>query len=167
MNDYLKKQQNDDLREQQRKFEDYSENYRKEANEVFRELNRQLILFATAVLSISLFIFRNDSFYKQIFILDKHLLVITWILLGISILAGIIQFFIDYFFFKKWAKAKFSIVEGIVRGEINKNNIFSKVVEKQQNIPSESSNIAIWIESISLVLALILIILMMSRIIFF
>jgi len=151
------------LNEQQRKFEDYSEDYRKEANEVFRELNRQLILFATAVLSISLFVFRDVSFFEKISNLDRHLLAMIWILLGVSILAGIIQFFIDYFFFKKWTKAKFSIVEGIATGEIDEGNIRSKVLEKQQNISPESSTIAIWVESIFLVVALILIILLMIK----
>ena len=154
------------LNEQQRKFEDYSEKYRKETNIIFRELNRQLILFATAVLSISLFIFGDNFFFEKISNLDKHLLAIIWILLGVSILSGIIQFFIDYFFFKKWTKAKFSIVEDIATGNINKSNILSKVLEKQKGIPSESSTIAIWVESISLVVALVLIISLMIEFIF-
>jgi len=158
MSDYLIKQQ--------RKFEDYSENYRMEANKVFRELNQQLILFATAILSISLFVFRNDSFLKKITNFDKHLLSMIWIFLGVSILSGIIQFFIDYFFFKKWANAKFSIAEGIAIGEINESNLHSKALEKQRNIPFESSTIAIWVESISLAIALILIILLMIKLIF-
>jgi len=156
---------NNYLIEQQRKFENYSENYRMEANKIFRELNRQLILFATAVLSISLFVFRGDSFLKKTS-LDRHLLSTIWILLGVSILSGIIQFFIDYFFFKKWAKAKFSVAEGVATGEINETNLHSKALEKQRNTPFESSTIAIWVESIFLAIALILIILLMIKLIF-
>ena len=66
------------LNEQQRKFEDYSEKYRKETNIIFRELNRQLILFATAVLSISLFIF-GDNFSLKKFL---TLINIYWLLSG-------------------------------------------------------------------------------------
>jgi len=76
-----------------------------EANETFRGLNIQLIFIAAAVLSFSLLIFLNKDITGQVNLMNfgkmNLILILTWILLGLSILFGIIQFFITYNFFKE------------------------------------------------------------------
>ena len=107
---YLEKQQNE--------AEKYSFEIQKEANEAVKELNKHLILFATAILSFSLFIFQNEKIVKNIIITDKYILIIIWILLGLSIPFGIAQFYTDYNFFKKWNKTYKSIILDIASERI-------------------------------------------------
>jgi|GEM_PF-2822286 len=155
MSDYLK--------EQQRKFEDYAESYRKETNEVFRELTRQLILVDAAFLSVLAIVFGNGDFTKKISICDRCILIHAFIFLTLSLIFGIGQFFIDYFYFKKWSCAKFAIVEGIVKEEINKDNISEKVKEMQKNIPNESCTLFVWLQVGTLILAIILLVVLVTK----
>jgi len=159
MSDYLK--------EQQRKFEDYAEKYRKETNEVFRELVRQLILVATAFLSISPFVFKIEGLTAKFGCVSKLILTSSWILLGCSIIFGIIQIFIDYNYFRKWTKAKFTIVEKIVSGEANNEDNLNKIAkEAQRDIPSESSTIFVWLQVLSLSISITLLIIIMIVLLF-
>jgi hypothetical protein len=168
MRDPLDEQQRkaDYLKEQQRKFEDYVESYRKETNSVFRELAKQLILVATVFLSISALVLANKDLFNKINLYEKHIISFIWILLASSLIFGIIQLVVDYFFLKKWTRAKFEVVKGIVFKEINETNIGEKSIEKQNNISSESSTIFIWLQIITLSLAVILFIGMIIKLLF-
>ena len=107
---YLVKQQNE--------AEKYSFEIQKEANEAVKELNKHLILFSTAILSFSLYIFQNEKIVKNIIITDKYILIFIWILLGLSIPFRIAQFYTDYNFFKKWNKTYKSIILDIASERI-------------------------------------------------
>ncbi|MEO0076005.1 MAG: hypothetical protein ABIK31_07920 [candidate division WOR-3 bacterium] len=163
------------LREQQRKFEDYAEGYRKETNEVFRELVRQLILVATVFLSFSAFIFYSKDLISKFSISDKHLLIISWIFIGVSIIFGIVQFFIDYYYFKQWTRAKLKIVDAICKSATNNENIpeiinnLPKIAEDaQKDIPTESSSeVFVWLQTISLIIGVILLVITMIKALFF
>lgn len=154
------------LERQQRKFEDYAETYRRETNEIFRELVKQLILVATVFLSISSFVFTKADIFLKSTTFDKHLLTFTWILLGASLVFGIIQFFIDYFYFREWTESKFSVVESIVAGETTEENLHKIVLKNQKGIPSESSTIFVYLQSASLVSAVLLLIILMIKTLF-
>ena len=157
---------NDYLKNQQRKFEDYTEKYRCETNEVFRELTRQLILVATVFLSISIFVFNARDLNVRFNIFDRHFLAFAWIFLAFSIIFGIIQFFIDYLYFRKWTKAKFNIVEKIYTGDATEENLSQIVLESQKNIPFESSTVFVYLQSIFLIFGIIILISIMVKFLF-
>lgn len=155
------------LRDQQRKFEDYAESYRKETNEVFRELVRQLILVATVFLSFSAFIFYSKDLIVKFTISDKHFLIFSWFLIGVSIIFGIIQFIIDYYYFKRWTNAKLVIIDAICNREADVENL-SKISNKaQKDIPSESSTVFVWLQIVSLIIGVISLVVIMSKSLFF
>lgn len=155
------------LKDQQRKFEDYAESYRRETNEVFRELVRQLIFTATVFLSISAFVFYIKDLIIKLNNIDKHLLMFSWILIGLSIVFGIIQFFIDYYFFRRWARAKFSVVESICSGEANERNLPQIAIKNQKDIPGDSSTYFVWLQVISLIIGITLFLVIISKLLFF
>jgi len=76
-----------------------------EGNETFRGLNIQLIFISAAILSFSLLIFLNKDITGQVNLMNfgkmNLILILMWVLLGLSILSGIIQFFATYNFFKE------------------------------------------------------------------
>lgn len=145
------------LEKQQKEAEKYSFEIQKEANEAVKELNKHLILFATAILSFSLFIFQNEKIIKNIIIIDKYILIIIWILLGLSIPFGIAQFYTDYNFFKKWNKTYKSIIQDITSERINEKirntidetmkdetisqeYIIQKIMKKYESVVKEESS---------------------------
>ncbi len=151
------------LEKQQKEAEKYSFVIQKEANEAVKELNKHLILFATAILSFSLFIFQNEKIIKNIIIIDKYILVIIWILLGLSIPFGIAQFYTDYNFFKKWNKTYKSIIQDITSERItekirntidetmkdetiSQDYVIQKIMKKYESVVKEESS-TIWIKS--------------------
>jgi len=102
-----------------------------EGNETFRGLNIQLIFIAAAILSFSLLIFLNEDITNQLNNFEKYLLILTWVLLGLSVLSGIIQFFITYNFFKE----HFWIEDFLVNVFQNDNKI--EQIKKELNIYTE------------------------------
>ena len=165
-----------------------------EGNETFRGLNIQLIFIAAAILSFSLLIFLNEEITNQLNNIEKYILILTWFLLGLSVLFGIIQFFVTYNFFKKhfWfgnflvnifqndnkieqIKKELNIyteedeeeINEIYEGMVDKL-VYSKIIEeaikKYPNILPESSEIYIKIQVILLISSLGLLIYFMVRI---
>ena len=159
MNDYLK--------EQQRKFEDYAEKHRTETNEVFRELVRQLILVATVFLSVSAFVFYVKDLIVKFSIFDKHCLMSSWILIGLSIIFGIIQIIIDYYFFQRWTNVKFKVVDRIYLEHPKDEDVDKIAYSEQKDIPNSSTTLFIWFQIFSLVAGIILLIVIMSKSLFF
>ena len=100
-------------------------------NETFRELNVQLIFIAAVIISFSLLIFLNGNITNQLNVCEKYLLISIWILLGLSVLFGIIQFFVDYIFFKKHFKLEKFLLEAME----NENKI--RQIKKEHDIRTE------------------------------
>ena len=165
-----------------------------EGNETFRELNIQLIFIAAAIISFSLLIFLNEGITNQLNDCEKHLLILIWILLGLSVIFGIIQFCVTYNFFKKHFELEVFLVDMFqnnnkieqIKKELNiftekkekeLNEIYEGIVDilvydkikeeaikKYPNVLSESSEINIKIQIILLVSSLVLLIYFMIRI---
>ena len=161
-----RKMENNYVTAQQRKFEDYAESYRKESNEVFRELVRQLILADTVLLSISPFVFSGTSLIEKLSVFDKHILSLSWILFAISLMTGVIQLFKDQRFLIAWMKAKFSIVEGIALGRIREENMRQEVLDAQRGVPNKSSELFVILQSASLFLGLVFLVFEMVKFLF-
>ena len=165
-----------------------------EGNETFRGLNIQLIFFAAVILSFSLLIFLNKDITGQLTIFNKCLLILTWILLGLSVFFGILQFYVTYNFFKDHSKIQAFLVnklgndveikkikeslniysedkekemENIYSGIVNKL-VYEKAkgmaIEKYPNILPESSTIYTKVQTFLIILSMTLLIYFMSRI---
>jgi hypothetical protein len=154
------------LSEQQKKFEEFAENYRKETNEVFRELVRQLILVATVFLSISAFVFYIKDLIIKFSIFDKHCLMISWTLIGLSIIFGIIQIIIDYYFFRRWSNAKFYVADRLYIEHPKDEDIDKIAYDEQKGIPNSSTTLFVWLQVFFLIIGIILLVFIMSKSLF-
>jgi hypothetical protein len=106
-----------------------------EGNETFRGLNIQLIFFAAAILSFSLLIFLNKDIINNINIVDKIILILTWIGLGLSVLFGLTQFFVTYNFFKEHSKLQTYLIDKLENdNEITKTKRALGIYSKEQEI---------------------------------
>ena len=102
-----------------------------EGNETFRGLNIQLMFIAAAILSFSLLIFLEKDITGQVDLMNFGkiilILILTWLLLGLSILFGIIQFFVTYNFFKIHSRIQAFLVNKIqakfIHGHYKRLNI--------------------------------------------
>lgn len=150
------------LLEQQKKYEARFEICISQGNKVFQELVKQLILVATVFISVSGFIFRTGGKTSLLF---KHILVFSWLLLGCSIVFGIVQYFIDYLFFGKWAKANHELAKGLALHEIDSPEKLGKISTEKQNLPTESSTF-VWLQVIFLLLGICLLIIAMAHYLF-
>ncbi|PKM97432.1 MAG: hypothetical protein CVU77_06100 [Elusimicrobia bacterium HGW-Elusimicrobia-1] len=153
---------NEYIRQQKTKFEDYAERYRAEANEVFRELVRQLILTATVLVTLGPYVLSRTEVTKFT-VLDKYLFMFAMVLIAISIPMGIVQLVVDHYFFRAWHRAKYSVVEGIARKEITDDNIWERSVEKQSLIQAESNTIFVWLQLIFVIVGLMLLLVQLCK----
>ena len=128
----------DYLLEQQKKFEYFAENYRKEANASLKTI----ILTSLFIAIIYLFRFASVFYLRALF--------------TISIVFGIDQLLIDFRHLVKWTKVKFQIVEDICSGEINESNLSQKTDEKQKTLPSESMILFVKFQILTLIIGMIL-----------
>ena len=162
MSDYIEEVEN--------VVQDAEQNYQKEANVVFRELNKYLILIATSIFSFSLFIFQNEELIIKLKYLDKIFLIIFWVILGTSIISGGIQFIIEYLFFKKWKETHSKILGKLSKinnkEKIDDFKIYSLVIQKQENIPTESNYYCVYIQFFTLGIAFIILIYFMVQVLF-
>ena len=168
----------------------------KMGNETFRELNIQLIFIAAAIISFSLLIFLNKDITNQLNDCEKYLLISIWIFLGLSVLFGIIQLFVDYNFFKKhfniedflvniigndndieqikkelkiYTKEQEEKMNETYEGIVDKliyEKIKEEAIKKYPNVLPESSEICIKIQVVLLIFSLGLLIYFMIRILF-
>jgi hypothetical protein len=130
--------------------------YTREANEVFRELSRHLILIATFVIAVSPAIFSIGKTISDASCYEKNILVLSLFLLFLSIVFGIIQFIVDYMFFRKSTKIEEEIMECIRNESKNLEDIKSFECSKFKESPSESGYWPIIIQGIFLVVGLFL-----------
>ncbi len=165
-----------------------------EGNKTFGELNIQLIFIAAAIISFSLLIFLNEDIANQLNDCEKYLLMSIWILLGLSVLFGIIQFYVTYNFFKKHFELEIFLVDMFqnnnkieqIKKELNIHTeekekkineihkdmvdklVYSKIIEeaikKYPNVLPESSEVYIKIQVVLLIFSLVLLIYFMVRI---
>lgn len=162
MSDYIK--------EVKKVIEDAEKNYQKEANLVFRELNKFLIIIATSIFSFSLFIFQNEELIIKLKYLNKIFLIIFWGILAVSIISGGIQFIIEYLFFKKWKETHSKILSKLSKinneEKIDDLVVCNMIIQQQENIPMESNRYCIYIQFFTLGIAFIILIYFMVQVLF-
>lgn len=154
----------DYIQTQQRKFEDYAENYRRDTNEASQRLAHHLVLVATVFLSISPFVLSTDSLLDKMSLVDRYLLSKAWVALTLSLAFGVVQSWIDIKFFQSWMKAKFSVVSSIYSNaskwakEPDPSKIakeLSEIAKKEQkDIPDKSFDLFFWLQVLFLAIGM-------------
>ena len=146
----------DYLNIEQERLESISEEYRKDANGVISELPKHLILTSTVFIALSSSILSiNNDIIKNLSILDKLFLIIGLCLLVISIIMGLLQYLLDFHFFKNQVNNKEKIIELIANNTFNNEEEYKKEVEKIQVKKLESHNFPIILQGIFLLLGII------------
>ena len=141
----------------------------KEANNSFRVLNHFLIIIATTFFSFSLLFLNNEEFVKSIELIKLEIVFWVWVLLGFSILAGAIQFLIEYNFFKKWYNNNNNILNKLNDSTIDNSDeaiLYNMVIEEQRDMHIESNHFCVYFQIFLICLSLILLIISIYQIIF-
>jgi hypothetical protein len=94
-----------------------------QANETFRTLSGQLVLVAGTVITVSAAFLTSDSSKVPVGNHAKYLLVSAWILLGGSIVSGIVSLYSDANFFVSWQKYHFALAKELGTGKYTSKTI--------------------------------------------
>lgn len=141
---------------EQIRLENISTEYRKDANRVVSELSKHLILTSTVFIALSSSILSITDFSKNLSVLDKWVLILGLSLLVISILMGILQYLLDYLFFKKQVGINENIIKLIVNNGVDNEEIYmEKVKNILENNRLESHNYPTILQIIFLLLGVI------------
>jgi hypothetical protein len=153
--------------EQQRKFEVIRDDKIKSSNGSFDEAVKQLIFVGTVVFTFSSPIFINRDLLNSLSARSKTLLLIAWSLLILSIGFGVIQFFIERNFYKKWADANDEIIKIIAENKVPIGLLGEEVLEKQKDLPLQSNLLPILLQGLTLLIGIITLIVFLTESILF
>lgn len=150
----------DDLRDyfnsEQIRLENISAEHRKDANRIVSDLSKHLILTSTVFIALSSSILSITNISKNLPVLDKFFLIIGLSLLVISIFMGLLQYLLDYLFFKKQADTMESIIKLIVNNGVdNEENYKEKVNNILEKNKLESHNFPTILQSLFLIFGII------------
>lgn len=126
-----------------------SEAYRKDANRIISELPKHLILTATIFIALSSSILGIKDISLNLSIFEKWLMIVGLILMVLSIFLGLLQYLVDYIFFKKQVVFKERIIKLIFDDSFK--NIEDYIIysnKESVKLKLESSNIPIIVQSI-------------------
>ena len=138
----------DDLRDyfnsEQIRLESISAEHRKDANRIVSDLSKHLILTSTVFIALSSSILSITNISKNLPVLDKFFLIIGLSLLVLSIFMGLLQYLLDYLFFKKQTDTMENIIKLIVNNGVDNeenykekvNNILEKNKLESHNFPT-------------------------------
>ena len=159
---------NDDyLQKEQLKFEEIVSREHKEANIYEREFSKNLILAASIVIAIISAVISTTGIIETDNISLKILIYVGLLLLFISIIFGIIQFFCNYVFCNRWARAANKVVESISVRKVKTIDESKKKIESVQKDLKLRSQIWPSITQVCLLLVgFILIIIFVAQILF-
>jgi hypothetical protein len=157
----MKKEEEEYLNREQGKLAKFGENTNKAANEIFRDLNKQLILVATVLLSISFLLIKETDLVAY----QKHILFFSWVFSGFSIVFGIIQFFNDYYFFRKICDGIEEVIYSLSKKIINTKKELEISLENKNGL-FKNSILFTYLQSVFLFLGLSFLITLASTLIF-
>ena len=130
------------LSEDKKKISLMLEEETKDLNETERELARQLSITATVLISFSAIFFASNGIANKLTILQRQLIIISWIALIFSIAFGIWQIINDLHFFSNGVKVKQTALEDIannlIKNERDRDNLYERF---KKEIPLFSKNI--------------------------
>lgn len=156
------------LDKDQEKFEQRQDYYITAGNETSHALNKQLIFFATTVLSLSLFIFGHPEVLGRLEYIDRWLMILAWISLAFSAIFGGLQFFIVIGFFKKWSRAMSLSIDEVCQVKKNKkrlNGLDMRIrMHQEKTAFLETSDAPLYTQIFFIILAFILLLSVMTKI---
>ena len=142
----------DYLDNEQLRLEKISEDYRKDANRSMSELSKHLILTSTIFIALSSSILGINGILKILSVFGKWAIIIGMGLMVLSILSGLIQYLVDYLFFKKQIEFKETTINLICDNKFKSTDDYLNYSDKESlKLRLESSNIPITLQSIFIV----------------
>lgn len=143
------------LDNEQIRLEGISEGYRKDANRIISELPKHLILTSTVFIALSSSILGIKNISLNLSIFEKWLVIAGLILMVLSIILGLLQYLVDYIFFKKQVVSKERIIKLIYDDSFK--NIEDYIIysnKESEKLKLESSNIPIIVQGIFIFLGI-------------
>lgn len=140
-----------------------------EANNSFRVLNHFLIIIATTIFSFSLLVLNNREFAINLESIRLRMVFWVWVVLGFSIISGVMQFFIEYNFFKKWVNTCNNVLNRLNDFKENHSNeemLYNMVIKEQKDMKTESNHFCIYLQVFLISLSFFLLIISIYQIIF-
>jgi len=157
----------DYLDNEQLRLEKISEDYRKDANRIISELSKHLILTSSIFIALSSSILGINDIFKNLSVFEKWALIMGMGLMVLSILLGLIQYLVDYFFFKKQIEFKETIINLIFNNNFKSIDDYLNYSNKESlKLKLESSNIPIIFQSLFIVLGVCVFIFVIYSLIF-
>jgi len=153
------------FKERYKRLYNSSELNRKDSNNAFYSLSRNLILVATIIIAFSSPLISNRTTLSEMDYIIKLLLLHGWIFLFLSIVSGLVQYYIDYKYFKSGFNAMVYFMDKIVNEEYDNKE---KFINEYKNRNKEySSNLCAFKTQVGfLIFGLILFLVFISTLIF-
>jgi len=120
-----------------------AERTRKDLNNVFYELPRNLILVATIIIVFSSPLVSNVTNISEMNCFSKIFLLAIWILLFFSILFGLIQYYIDYKYYQSHFKECVYLIGEIQKKDRNIKKFKNEYDDYRKN--QRSSNLCAFV----------------------
>ncbi len=105
-----------------------------------RSLSEQLMLISTVLISINAIVLGAMSSVKHLAVADKYFILAGFILLSLSIFAGIIHYFYTIQFYKNWALAINKIIIKLANSEYDSQEAMRNSVFEIQDGQRQYSN---------------------------
>jgi len=109
----------------QHKLEDARKAHTLDGNGTFLDIIKQVLLIATVLFTVSAAVLINPEYLKNLREDSLVTIFIVWILLVISMLAGIFQLNTEYNFHKKWVMKYSKVIEPLSEGTLDDSELKS------------------------------------------
>lgn len=145
------------LDHEQGRYQASAETAESHANETSKLLSTLLNAIAAALIGLSAASISNDALLLHLSKNCAGIIITSWALLGASLLLGIAQIILDYFFFVDWRQHATNLTKKISSREINSPEALDAEVQKIWAVKQDSSNqYALWSQIFTLSIGIIL-----------
>jgi len=139
------------LKDEQKSHQEASEKYRRDANNIFFELPKHLILTATVFIALSSSVLALQNVKTTLACFEKYILVSSIALIVFSIFIGLLQYVKDYNFFKERVMFSVEINRKIKKKGFNLISEYDKEIdERKKKLKIESAKWPLITQSILL-----------------
>jgi hypothetical protein len=155
------------LKEEQKRHREDSDKYRRDANNIFFELPKHLVLTATVFIALSSPIIALKDAKNMFNYSEKYVLVSSLTLITISIFIGLVQYIKDYNFFKKRVLFSTDITRKIKKNEFKSILDYNKGIDiKKKDLGLESAKWPLITQSVILLIGVLGFMVFISMILF-
>lgn len=138
-------------------YEKESRRFERFSNTIYIDLTKQLITLNTVLITVS-FVFVNKLGNNKF--ISSDFLTIIWVLIVISILAGIVQLLVEYNYYDKFAKSLYMLALRYNQCETKEEYLYAKKLqdtESKDNFKESSSQIPFYIQIISFMIVILIV----------